>query len=432
MKVYRFTKTGQYHQMLGKENQDYICSLENGKILAIMLADGATGCRKGMEGAKLACEAVSRVIETEGNTFFKYPEKKAAYLLTEQILYWIEQHKGKEDLTEYGSTFLLVLMEKKTGESVLVNLGDGAAISEKDHRLLYLMEPRRIIGDTCLTTTIGAEQVMEIETKRIALGECVILGSDGFLEMTTDEQIYEALKERNLEQLNQHISVIEQSIRFMDKKMEEYKEAEMNYTLLKDLSDTANGEQKGKTKISFERFVQSVYFDLILAAANERLSVMSEQRYYLLRKEENDINKGSSGLELEMRVYVTEIAANCADKMGRSTLETTLSSKGIELPNWDVSNPSTISAWNSAYSSYAMHSSGNVEALLGNTVRPTSVWNVFERTILRINSNVGNITIYTPTAVNVITHTTQVGSLIRSLFIGTSQTGILLNDWNKK
>ena len=65
-----------------------------------------------------------------------------------------------------------------------------------------------------------------------------------------------------------------------------------------------------------------------------------------------------------MRVYVTEIAANCADKMGRSTLETTLSSKCIELPNWDVSNPSTISAWNSAFSSYAMHSSGNVEALL--------------------------------------------------------------------
>ena len=107
--------------------------------------------------------------------------------------------------------------------------------------------------------------------------------------------------------------------------------------------------------------------------------------------------------------------------MGRSTLETTLSSKGIELPNWNVSNPSTISAWNSASSSYAMHSSG-----------PTSVWNVFERTILRINPNVGNITIYTPTAVNVITHTTQVGSLIRNLFIGTSQTGILLNDWNKK
>ena len=130
---------------------------------------------------------------------------------------------------------------------------------------------------------------------------------------------------QNLEQLNQHISVNEQSIRFMDKKMEEYKEAEMNYTLLKDLSDTANGEQKGKTKISIERFVQSVYFDLILAAANERLSVMSEQRYYLLRKEENDINKGSSGLELEILDEWTGKRRNVRSLSGGESFKAALS-----------------------------------------------------------------------------------------------------------
>lgn len=130
---------------------------------------------------------------------------------------------------------------------------------------------------------------------------------------------------QNLEQLNQHISVNEQSIRFMDKKMEEYKEAEMNYTLLKDLSDTANGEQKGKTKISFERFVQSVYFDLILAAANERLSVMSEQRYYLFRKEENDINKGSSGLELEILDEWTGKRRNVRSLSGGESFKAALS-----------------------------------------------------------------------------------------------------------
>ena len=130
---------------------------------------------------------------------------------------------------------------------------------------------------------------------------------------------------QNLEQLNQHISVNEQSIKFMDKKMEEYKEAEMNYTLLKDLSDTANGEQKGKTKISFERFVQSVYFDLILAAANERLSVMSEQRYYLLRKEENDINKGSSGLELEILDEWTGKRRNVRSLSGGESFKAALS-----------------------------------------------------------------------------------------------------------
>ena len=103
-----------------------------------------------------------------------------------------------------------------------------------------------------------------------------------------------------LEQLNKQILLNKQTADLMGKKLVEYKEAEENYTLLKDLSDTANGEQKGKNKVSFERFVQSVYFDRILSAANQRLAVMSEQRYYLFRKEENDNKKGSSGLELEI------------------------------------------------------------------------------------------------------------------------------------
>ena len=125
-----------------------------------------------------------------------------------------------------------------------------------------------------------------------------------------------------------------------------------------------------------------------------------------------------------------QIAANCADKMGRTTLEKTLSSNGIDLPKWDASNPASINAWNSASSAFAMHSSGDVSVLLGNAVRPNSVWNVFERTILGINPNVGNITMYTPTTVNVVTRTTQVGTLLSSLFVGASQSETLLKDWN--
>ena len=47
------------------------------------------------------------------------------------------------------------------------------------------------------------------------------------------------------------------------------------------------------------------------------------------------------------------IAANCADKMGRSTLETTLASHKINMPQWNPSDPSTIRVWQSASSSYA-------------------------------------------------------------------------------
>ena len=71
--------------------------------------------------------------------------------------------------------------------------------------------------------------------------------------------------------------------------------------------------------------MQSVYFDLILAAANERLSVMSEQRYYLLRKEENDINKGSSGLELEILDEWTGKRRNVRSLSGGESFKAALS-----------------------------------------------------------------------------------------------------------
>lgn len=128
-----------------------------------------------------------------------------------------------------------------------------------------------------------------------------------------------------LEERKKHILLNEQTIGLMEKKLVEYKEAEINYTLLKDLSDTANGEQKGKTKISFERFVQSVYFDLVLSAANQRLSVMSEQRYYLLRKEENDNKKGSSGLELEILDEWTGKRRNIRSLSGGESFKAALS-----------------------------------------------------------------------------------------------------------
>ena len=129
----------------------------------------------------------------------------------------------------------------------------------------------------------------------------------------------------DLEELKKQILLNEQTIGLMEKKLMEYKEAEVNYILLKDLSDTANGEQKGKTKISFERYVQSVYFDLVLLAANQRLSVMSEQRYYLLRKEENDNKKGSSGLELEILDEWTGKKRNIKSLSGGESFKAALS-----------------------------------------------------------------------------------------------------------
>ena len=122
------------------------------------------------------------------------------------------------------------------------------------------------------------------------------------------------------------------------------------------------------------------------------------------------------------------IASNCADKMGRTTLESTLTSNGIDMPKWNFSDPSSINVWNSASSSYAMNSSGGVNALLSQSVRPTSVWNVFERTLLNINPRVTGITIFTPATVNVYPRIAQLSSIFMGTFNSIFQTAPLLND----
>mgnify|MGYP003300636163 CR=1 FL=1 len=208
MVVKQFSKTGSYHDQLSKENQDYLCKIEGKDYLAIMLADGATACEMGLEGAKLACEAAVQIVQKEGNIFFNYPKEKIAFLLTEQILYWLEcnTEQGK-DIREYGSTFLMAFMEKKTGRTVLVNLGDGAIISVTEKGFYYLMKPKKIRGNPCLTTTKGASQAISIDIKNLSLGENIILCSDGFINQLSNEDIVVVLNKYDLESVNNKLQM---------------------------------------------------------------------------------------------------------------------------------------------------------------------------------------------------------------------------------
>lgn len=54
--------------------------------------------------------------------------------------------------------------------------------------------------------------------------------------------------------------------------------------LIGQLSDTANGNISGKENISFEVYIQTVYFERVILYANKRLEIMTDGRYSLLRK----------------------------------------------------------------------------------------------------------------------------------------------------
>lgn len=210
MKINKFNKVGVYHSSVKEENQDYMCSIDEREFLVIMLADGATMCKKGLDGARLACEAMCQVLKQEGKSFFNYPKEKISYLLTEHILYTIEKNKEAEyALNEYGSTFSMVYMEKNTGRTVLINLGDGAIIINNKNGLNISLEPRKYYGNPCLTTTQGAHYAIEIDEQYLSLGDQIMLCSDGFLEQMAENELTALLEHYDLKQLNKRLAAVE-------------------------------------------------------------------------------------------------------------------------------------------------------------------------------------------------------------------------------
>ena len=69
---------------------------------------------------------------------------------------------------------------------------------------------------------------------------------------------------------------------------------------LRALSDTANGSVRGKDRIMLETYIQTTYFDRIIARANVRLMKMTGGQYDLKRRKTADNLRSQSGLELDV------------------------------------------------------------------------------------------------------------------------------------
>ena len=66
------------------------------------------------------------------------------------------------------------------------------------------------------------------------------------------------------------------------------------------LADTANGSVKGKDRIMLETYIQTTYFDRIVARANVRLMKMTSGQYDLKRRTIAENMRSQSGLELDV------------------------------------------------------------------------------------------------------------------------------------
>lgn len=64
---------------------------------------------------------------------------------------------------------------------------------------------------------------------------------------------------------------------------------------------------------------------------------------------------------------------------------------GIEMPAYDWTNQKSVDAWNEASKSYAEQVSGEVHAIIGDTLRDGNTWETVELPTLINNQNVTRI-----------------------------------------
>ena len=77
-------------------------------------------------------------------------------------------------------------------------------------------------------------------------------------------------------------------------------ETEARYRMIRTLSNTANGNLPGKEKLMLETFVQTTFFDRIIARANTRLLVMTSGQYELIRRIQPGTGRSQTGLDLDV------------------------------------------------------------------------------------------------------------------------------------
>lgn len=80
----------------------------------------------------------------------------------------------------------------------------------------------------------------------------------------------------------------------------ELAELEQKLRWLEPLAKTANGALSGKERLMLETFVQTTYFDRIIACANTRLLRMTDGQYELIRHTEAADGRKLTGLELDV------------------------------------------------------------------------------------------------------------------------------------
>ena len=216
-----------------------------------------------------------------------------------------EQHAAEKELAAAETEHAAL---KKRHSEILASLTfeSGSAAQKHIDELRRRIDERVSAADkakkeyeTCRAETEKSRAAAETLKKQIAAADAGDTGKLSLESAELEEKLSGITQKRDTLMLRIKTNT---SIKdHIGRELPRLEKAEKELSAVRSLSDTFNGVITGKDKISLETFAQTIYFDRILARANERLLIMSDGQYELHRRTENGSIRSQSGLELDVK-----------------------------------------------------------------------------------------------------------------------------------
>lgn len=222
-----------------------------------------------------------------------------------------ESKRADERLTELTNELAVAATKHKACEERIAALSKKLKYADKASA-----EAEKKKAEDCKAALAAALEKAESEFTQAEKREEALKGSMAQLEkitassetydvksLTEQKQTFEEYKAelgRQLKEVYARIRTNGTALENIRVKSAELQKTEKKWRLVKSLSDTANGTLTGKEKIMLETYVQTTYFERIIARANTRFMLMSGGQYELKRRKEAENNRSQSGLELDV------------------------------------------------------------------------------------------------------------------------------------
>ena len=224
-------------------------------------------------------------------------ERDAARAESDRVSAELERQRGRRD-TAAGTTELLVPRVDAAG-AALRDLLDAEGLDlDGFHRLASVdageLEAKisAFRGEEAYCAGRTAELEMELDGRARpdleALGRAVAEAQAARDAAASEASALSDTVRRNAE-----------AARFLEERWSELDTGAREAEALREMSDVANGTYAGARKVQFEQYIQTVYFDRVLTASNIRLADMTDGRFELLRRTD-DQRQSQTALDIDV------------------------------------------------------------------------------------------------------------------------------------